>query len=70
MTLNQAKTLCAIVHACTLRKTDAGEYRVNLRGGSESSAYYASDLEDAVNTAAAMRRAVDVLAPRLGVSHV
>lgn len=38
----------------TLRKTD-GEYRVAFAGkGTESSAYYTNDIEDAVNTGRAM----------------
>lgn len=37
----------------TLRKEE-GEYRVNFRGGSEATAYYTNDLEDAVYTAADM----------------
>lgn len=32
-----------------------GEYRVNFRGGSEATAYYADDVDDAINTARAMR---------------
>jgi len=42
---------------CTLRKiVETGEYRVNLLGGSEASAYYTTDLEDAVVTASRMGR--------------
>lgn len=36
-------------HGMALSKRD-GEYRVNFRGGREATAYYASDLEDAVAT--------------------
>jgi hypothetical protein len=35
----------------TITATPAGEYRVNHVGGTEETAYYASNLTDAVNTA-------------------
>ena len=35
---------------CTFRKTEFGEYRVNVRGLNEDSAYYTDCLLDAVNT--------------------
>ena len=34
----------------------SGDYRVNLRDGNETTAYYADKLEDAVNTAVEMAR--------------
>lgn len=37
----------------TLRKED-GEYRVNLRGGSEATAYYTDCIEDAYETGLTM----------------
>jgi len=37
-------------YAMTVNKTDAGEYRVNFLGGSEESAYYTPDVDDAVMT--------------------
>jgi hypothetical protein len=40
----------------TLRKVRSGDYRVNLRDGNETTAYYADNLEDAVNTAVEMAR--------------
>lgn len=40
---------------CSVRVTD-GEIRVNLRGGSEATAYYTNDREDACGTAADMAR--------------
>ena len=47
-TLAQAKaTLRAVGVTITKRH---GEYRVNLRGGQEATAYYTDDIEDAVNT--------------------
>jgi hypothetical protein len=33
-----------------------GEFRVNFRGGSEATAYYTNDLEDAVETGKSMKR--------------
>lgn len=55
MTLTQAKKLCAQI-GCVLTKPDRfeEEYRVNFKGGSECSAYYTNDLNDAVSTARAM----------------
>lgn len=41
---------------CTFTRRN-GEYRVNLRGADEATAYYTDDIEDAVVTAQAMRRA-------------
>lgn len=38
---------------CTLRKRD-GEYRVNVRGAGEGTAYYTDDRADAVDTGRAM----------------
>jgi hypothetical protein len=49
--------------ACTFRKTEYGEYRVNLVGSTESSAYYADSLEDAVNTGVYMREFASRLHP-------
>ena len=40
----------------TISKTSSGEYRVNFAGGSEDSAYYTSDLDDALATGKALRR--------------
>lgn len=34
---------------CTLRKLD-GEFRVNLKGGTEEQAYHTGDLQDAIDT--------------------
>lgn len=47
-TLAQAKASLRAV-GVTINKRH-GEYRVNLRGGREATAYYASDIEDALNT--------------------
>jgi hypothetical protein len=51
MTFLQARTLIRS-YGCTIgRKNSAGEYRVNVNGGSEITAYYTDDLDDAVHTA-------------------
>lgn len=34
--------------------SEVKEFRINLKGGSESTAYYTGDKQDALNTAAAM----------------
>ena len=54
MTLEQAKTE-AMDYGMTLVHR-GGEYRVNFRGGTEATAYYTNDRDDAVATAKAMRR--------------
>jgi hypothetical protein len=41
------------LHGATVRKRD-GEYRVCLRGGTEDSAYYTGDRDDALETGVAM----------------
>lgn len=38
------------------RRNSAGEWRVNLKGGRETTAYYASDIQDALDTGLAMAR--------------
>lgn len=43
-------------------RVDAGEYRVNYRNGTEASAYYTDDAEDAVATARSMADALEVRA--------
>lgn len=35
---------------------DTGEFRVNFVGGREATAYYGSDLQDAIDTAQAMAK--------------
>lgn len=40
----------------TLRRTEAGDFRVNFKGAEEAGAYYTDDLADAVATAQAMHR--------------
>lgn len=56
LTLVQVKAELNSVNV-TIRKRD-GEYRVNLRGGGEATAYYTNDLEDARQTGLAMARSV------------
>lgn len=57
LTLKHAMALVR-QHGFTLRNT-GDDYRVNVRGGSEATAYYTDDLQDAVDTAAAMAREID-----------
>jgi hypothetical protein len=39
-----------------LRQVRSGDYRVNFRDGTETTAYYTNNLEDAVHTAVEMAR--------------
>ena len=55
MMLQQAKSIARHL-GLTLRLLRSGKYRVNFRDGKETTAYYADDLEDAVNTAVEMAR--------------
>jgi len=55
MTLQEAKSIARHL-GLTLRKVRSGNYRVNFRDGNEATAYYAGNLEDAVNTAVEMVR--------------
>jgi hypothetical protein len=55
MTLQEAKSIARHL-GLTLRLLRSGKYRVNLRDGDETTAYYTDDLEDAVNTAVEMAR--------------
>jgi hypothetical protein len=55
MTLQKAKSIARHL-GFTLRKVRSGDYRVNLRDGNETTAYYTDSLEDAVNTAVEMAR--------------
>jgi hypothetical protein len=55
MTLQEAKSIARHL-GLTLRQVRSGAYRVNFRDGSETTAYYADNLEDAVNTAVEMVR--------------
>jgi hypothetical protein len=67
MTLQEAKSVARHL-GLTLRKVRSGEYRVNFRDGSETTAYYTGSLEDAVNTAVEMarKRALDHHRTELG----
>ena len=55
MTIAQAKLLLRRV-GIVMKKTEHNEYRVNLRGGTEATAYYTDDLADAVATGGEMAK--------------
>ena len=55
MTLQEAKSIARHL-GLTLRMVRSGEYRVNLRDGNETTAYYTDKLEDAVNAVVVMAR--------------
>ena len=55
MTLQEAKSIARHL-GLTLRKVCSGDYRVNFRDGNETTAYYTTNLEDAVKTLVAMAR--------------
>ena len=54
MTIAEAKKLVSAL-GMTFKKTECGEFRVNYKGGRESTAYYAADIQDAIDTAKAMK---------------
>jgi hypothetical protein len=54
MTIKEAKARIRPLGLVLRNDIEAGEYRVNYRGGREATAYYTNDLDDAVNTAQAM----------------
>lgn len=56
LTIAQAKEACRTINM-SLTKTQAGDYRVNYAPGVEATAYYTDCLEDALDTAFAMRSA-------------
>jgi hypothetical protein len=58
MTLQKAKSIARHLRI-TLRKMRSGDYRVNFRDGSETTAYYTGNLEDAVKAAVEMARKRD-----------
>jgi hypothetical protein len=62
MTLQEAKSIARHL-GLTLRQVRSGAYRVNFPDGSEATAYYADDLEHAVNTAVEMARSRSVIKP-------
>jgi hypothetical protein len=55
-TLAQAKRILAAVGCTITHKRDTGEYRVNLRGGTEETAYYGDSINDAIATGKDMAR--------------
>jgi hypothetical protein len=54
-----------------IRKTEAGDYRVNFQGGNEATAGYSDDLEDAYQTGLALAREGNrhATAPRLKLGN-
>ena len=58
MKLTVQQTLQAIkaIPSMTARRTQYGEYCVNVRGLGEDTAYYTEDAEDAIDTARAMAK--------------
>ena len=55
MTLQEAKSIARHLDI-TLRKVRSGDYRINFRDGTETTAYYTDRLEDAVTAAVEMAR--------------
>lgn len=53
MTVSKARVALA-QEGIQLTSTQFGEYRVNQRGASESTAYYTDDIDDAYQTGLAM----------------
>jgi len=49
MTIKEAKAT-ARASGFSLSKTEWGEFRVNVAGGPEATAYYAGDLQEALDT--------------------
>jgi hypothetical protein len=49
MTLQEAKSIARHLRL-TLRKVRSGDYCVNFRDGTKTTAHYTKSLEDAVNT--------------------
>jgi hypothetical protein len=59
---------------CSVRRTDEREYRINVPNGTEESAYYTTDSDDALKTAWAMIKAFESkiamdTRPRIGGLH-
>ena len=55
MTHQEAKLIARHLRL-TLRKVRSGQYRVNFPDADDSTAYYADNLEDAINAAVEMAR--------------
>jgi hypothetical protein len=53
-TLAEARAILRPLGITLSRRAEANEYRVNLAGGTEAQAYYASDINDAIGTGRAM----------------
>lgn len=57
LTLKEAQRI-ARENGMSIRKTSAGDYRVNFKGGKEATAVYESTVQDAYATAQVMKRHV------------
>lgn len=55
MTLKEAKGLLRIIDI-TINRTKYAEYRINFIDGSEETAYYTENIQDAIDTAWTMFR--------------
>lgn len=49
-TISEAKQTLRIIGISLTRIVETNEYRVNLRNGTEATAYYTNDIEDAIDT--------------------
>lgn len=56
MTIREAQAIARSLGVTISRTSTPGEFRVNVRGGSEATAYYTDDIQDALDTARAMAR--------------
>ena len=56
MTMQNAKDECRDLGMTIRYNVGCDEYRVNFKGGTEATAYYTNDRDDAVLTARAMMR--------------
>ena len=62
-TLQEAKSIARHL-GLTLRQVRSGAYRVNVRDGNETTAYYTDNLEDAIKAAVEMARKGTTERPR------
>lgn len=64
MTFQQVKDSLRAVDM-VVRRTPDGEYRVNFPMGSERTAYYTNDAQDAINTGIMMRQQIGTLGSKV-----